>query len=431
VGVIPALQAARADVRETLTSGGRTGSDSAARQRLRRGVVLSEIALAVTLVAAAGLLVKSFLRVTEVDPGFQPEGLVTFNIDPAKETLQSATDARGYYSRLHQRLDSLPAVADSASVWKVAFSEDGGLNGLWRPDVPRDPEDRGTLVRWRPVTHNYFDVAGLRLQRGRLFTADDREGEAVTVISQAAADEMFPGEDPIGMQIATSMEGPTVPLRIVGVVEDLKLAGLDRESPAVSYRPYAQIDEIMSRYEMYSRWIVVRTETAAAPTMATTVRNAIRAEDPTALFADYVAMPTAISNSLATRRATMTLLAVFALSAVTLGAIGIYGVMAYSVRQRAREISIRVALGATQNRVVWNVVADALKVAIGGSVVGLLLTLGAARAVQEFLFEVDVFDPVVLAVAAGSAMLVAITASLLPAWRAAQADPAVTLGSDA
>jgi len=430
VGVIPAIQASRSDVRETLTSGGRSGSDSAGRQRLRRLVVLSEIALAVTLVAGAGLLVKSFLRVTEVDPGFRPDGLVTFNIDPAKETLQSAADARSYYERLQRRVDAVPGVAGSASVWKVAFSEDGGLNGLWRPDVPRDPEDRGSLVRWRPVTHNYFAIAGLRLQRGRLFTADDLEGEAVTVISQAAADELFPGEDPIGMQIATSMEGPAVPLRVVGVVEDLKLAGLDREGPAVSYRPYAQIDEIMTRYEMYSRWIVVRTEAATPPAMATTVRDAIRVEDPTALFADYVAMPTAISNSLAARRATMTLLTVFALSAITLGAIGIYGVMAYAVRQRAREISIRVALGATQRRVIRDVINDSLKVALGGVVLGLLLTFGAAQWVREFLFEVDAFDPVVLAVAAGSAMLVAVTASLLPAWRAAQADPATTLGSD-
>jgi ABC-type antimicrobial peptide transport system permease subunit len=315
-------------------------------------------------------------------------------------------------------------------VWKVAFSEDGGLNGLWRPDVPVDPEDRGTLVRWRPVTPNYFGMAGMRLQRGRLFTAEDREGEPITVISQAAADAMFPGEDPIGMQVATSMEGPDVPLRVIGVVEDLKLAGLDRASPAVAYRPYAQLDEILTKHQLYQRWIVVRTANTAPTGMAATIRQAVRDEDPTALFADYVAMPTAISNSLAARRATMTLLAVFALSAVALGAIGIYGVMAYSVRQRAREISIRVALGATQNRVIKDILGDSLKVAGGGIALGLLLTMGAAGAVRQFLFEVDAFDPVVLAVAASSAVLVAVSASLLPAWRAAQADPATTLGSD-
>jgi len=219
-------------------------------------------------------------------------------------------------------------------------------------------------------------------------------------------------------------------LRVIGVVEDLKLAGLDRESPAVAYRPYAQLDAIMTRYQLYARWMVVRTATVAPPTMALTIREAVRAEDPTALFADYVAMPAAISNSLAGRRATMTLLTVFALSAVTLGAIGIYGVMAYAVRQRAREISIRVALGATQNRVIKDVLGDSLKVALGGVVLGLLLTFGGARVVQEFLFEVNAFDPVVLAIAAGSAVFVAISASLLPAWRAAQADPATTLGSD-
>ena len=430
VGVIPAIQATRSDVRETLTSGGRTGSDSAGRQRLRRLVVLSEIALAVTLVAGAGLLVKSFLKVTEVDPGFEPDGLVTFNVDPAKETFSSGSEARQYYQRLQERLDSLPGVAETASVWKVAFSEDGGLNGLWRPDRPIDPGEQSELVRWRPVTNNYFATAGLRLQRGRLFEADDEGGEPVSVISQATAEVLFAGENPIGKQILTTMERE-VPLRVIGVVEDLKLAGLDRAGPAVAYRPYAQIDEIVNTYGWFHRrWIVLRTTGSPAPGLAATIRNAVRAEDPTALFADFVAMPTAISNSLTARRATMTLLAVFALSAVALGAIGIYGVMAYAVRQRAREISIRVALGATQNRVIRDVITDSLKVALGGVALGLVLTFGAAQWVREFLFEVDAFDPVVLAVAAGSAMLVAVTASLVPAWRAAQADPAATLGSD-
>ena len=429
VGVIPALQAARCDVRDTLTSGGRTGSDSAGRQRLRRLVVVSEIALAVTLVAGAGLLVKSFLKVTAVDPGFQPDGLVTFNIDPAKETFSSGSEARQYYQRLQERLDALPGVDETASVWKVAFSEDGGFNGLWRPDKPLEPGERSELVRWRPVTDNYFSTAGLRLQRGRLFEADDEGGEPVSVISQAAAEALFAGENPIGQQILTTMERE-VPLRVIGVVEDLKMAGLDRAGPAVAYRPYSQLDEVLTTYGLYRRWIVLRTAGAPAPGMAATIRNAVRAQDPTALFADYVTMPTAISNSLAARRATMILLAVFALSAVTLGAIGIYGVMAYAVRQRAREISIRVALGATQNRVIRDVIGDSLKVALGGVVLGLALTFGAAQWVREFLFEVDAFDPAVLMVAAGSAILVAVTASLLPAWRAAQADPAATLGSD-
>ncbi len=429
VGVIPALQAARSDIRETLTSGGRTGSDSAGRQRLRRLVVLSEIALAVTLVAGAGLLVKSFLRLTDVDPGFQPAGLVTFNIDPAKETLSSASEARQYYRRLQERLDAIAGVDEAASVWKVAFSEDGGLNGLWRPDRPLEPGERSELVRWRPVTANYFSTAGLRLQRGRLFDDSDEDGEPVSVISQAAADALFAGEDPLGKQILTTMENE-VPLRVVGVVEDLKLAGLDRAGPAVAYRPYNQLDEVLTTYGWYTRWMVLRTASSAAPNLASTIRNAVRSEDPTALFADYVAMPTAISNSLAARRATMTLLTVFAFSAVTLGAIGIYGVMAYAVRQRAREISIRVALGATQRRVIRDVVSDSLRVGVGGVVLGFLLTLGTARWVREFLFEVDIFDPAVLAIAAGSALLVAVTASLLPAWRAAQADPATTLGSD-
>jgi predicted permease len=430
VGVIPAFQAARADVREALTSGGRTGSDSAGRQRLRQAVVLSEIALAVTLVAGAGLLVKSFVRLTEVDPGFQPQGLVTFNLDPARETLASPADARAYYTRMHERIDALPGVVESASVWKVAFSEDGGINGFWRDGQRPGNDEEWSLVRWRPVTANYFATAGLRLARGRFFGPDDVAGEPVTVISAAAAEELFPGEDPIGEAVFTTMEVET-PLRVIGVVEDLKLAGLDRSGPAVAYRPYAQLDGVLAEFQFpHKRWMLIRTEPGAQAATATSLRAVVRGEDATALFADFVTMPSAISGSLAARRATMTLLTLFALSAITLGAIGIYGVMAYAVRQRAREIGIRVALGATSGRVIRDVIRDALRVAAGGVAVGLILTYAATRSVQEFLFEVDALDPTVLGGAAAAAVAVAISASLLPAWRAARVDPATTLGSD-
>ena len=250
------------------------------------------------------------------------------------------------------------------------------------------------------------------------------------VISQATADALFAGRDPIGQSVVTTMERE-VPIRVIGVVEDLKLAGLDQASPAVIYRPYSQLDEVLDFFGFpHTRWIVVRTEGGAGTATAASLRSAVAEQDSTALYADFVTMSAAISNSLAARRATMTLLALFAISAVVLGAVGIYGVMAYSVRQRAKDIGIRVALGATRDRVVREVVFDALKVATGGVLLGLVLTYGAASWVQQFLFEVDTLDPAVLAGAAAAAIGIAVTASLLPAWRAAQVDPATTLGSD-
>jgi predicted permease len=428
VGLGPALHAARADVREALAAGGRAGSDSRGRQRLRRGIVLAEIALAVTLVASAGLLVKSLLRLSSVDPGFRPEGLVTFQVDPAAGTVSSAAQAHQYYTQIQRRIEAIPGVTGSTSVWKVAFSEDGGLNGFYRADVPIDPSTDAKLVRWRPVQGNYLETVGIRLRQGRFFGPEDRGGEPVVVVSEAAARALFPGEDPIGKRVLTTAERG-LELRIVGVVEDLKLAGLDRDAPSVAYRPYLQIDEAVDRHGFWSRWIVVRTQGAAAPGMATAIREALRAEDPTALFADYVTMPGAIRSSLATRQALVILLAFFALSAVTLGAIGIYGVMAHAVRQRKREIGIRAALGATRGRIVTDVLRDGLGVAVAGAVVGLLLTGALARVVTGFLFEVDPLDPWILGAAASSAMLIALTASLWPAIHAARSDPAAALTS--
>ncbi|NKB86736.1 MAG: FtsX-like permease family protein [Acidobacteria bacterium] len=429
VGVIPAVQAARSDVRDALSAGGRSGSDSAGRQRLRRTVVLAEVALAVTLVAGAGLLVKSFLRVTQVDPGFQPEGLVTFSLDPARETLGSAAEGRDYYRRMHERLRAVPGVSDVSSVWKLAFTEDGGINGLWEHGHMPAPDEPMELVRWRPVTDSHFGTTGMRLQLGRAFDERDIGADPVGVISQATADALFAGRDPIGQSIVTTMERET-PVRVVGVVEDLKLAGLDEASPAVVYRPYSQLDEVIDFFDFpQTRWVVVRTQAGSGAATAASLRSAVADEDPTALYADFVTMPAAISNSLAARRATMMLLALFAISAIALGAVGIYGVMAYAVRQRAKDIGIRVALGATRDRVVREVIVDAVKVAAGGVLLGLALTYAAASSVQQFLFEVDTLDPAILAAAAAAAIAIAVTASIVPAWRAAQVDPATALGS--
>ena len=430
VGIPPALHAARSDIRDALASGGRTGSDSRSRQRLRRSMVVAEVALAVTLVAGAGLLVKSFLRVVTVDPGFAPDGLVTFKVDPEETTVGSAAEAREYYRRMQERLASLPGVVQSSTVWKMAFNEDGGLNGFYRVDVPIDRSADAPLVRWRPVQQNYFATAGLRLQRGRLFGPDDAGGEPVGVVSQAAAEELFGAQDPIGQQVLTTAEDQ-VPVRVIGVVEDLKLAGLDRASPNVIYRPYAQLDGVIDLYGFYDRWVVLRTQGAVPPGLAATVRDAVRNVDPTALFDNYVTMPTAIRNSLSGREAMVTLLSFFAISAVILGAIGIYGVMAFTVRQREREIGIRFALGASRERIINDVLLEGLKVAGMGAVVGLLLTIGLARTVREFLFQVDAFDPWILAIAATSALLVSALASLWPALRAARADPARALATDA
>ncbi len=399
VGLIPALQASVSDVRAALAAGGRGGSETALRRRIRTAVVLAEVAMAMTLVAGSGLLIRSFLQVVRVDPGFRPDGLITFDLRPEEGSFASAAEATQYFDRIRANLAALPGVAAVSEVWKVPFSEDGGINSLYRADRELDPAADPPYGRWRPVSHDYFATAGIRLMRGRLFTAADDDGtEPVTVISETTARQLFGADEPLGERLLTSVEMET-PARVVGIVGDLRLRGLDQESPAVVYRPYAQLPELLERYGFYGRWIVLRFDGPAPPSLAATIRGVVRDADPTALVAGYTTMTDAIRGSLSQRRVTMTLLGLFAGAALLLGAIGVYGVLAYSVRSRRREFGIRVALGATRGRIVRSVLSDALSLALLGSAIGLGLTMLLSRALESFLYDVSVFDPWVLAAA--------------------------------
>ncbi len=430
VGVIPALQSSRSDVRAALATGGRGGSESARRRHTRRAVVLAEVAMAVTLVAGSGLLIKSFLQVTRVDPGFRPQALAVFDLRPEEGSIGSAAEATQYFDRIRSELDAIPGIAGISEVWKVPFSEDGGINSLYRGDREIDPTVDPPFGRWRPVRHDYFATAGIRLVRGRLFdAADEASTEQVAVISEATARSLFGMDDPLGELLLTSIEMET-PARVVGVVGDLRLGGLDQASTAVVYRPYAQMPGLLERYGFYGRWIVLRLEEQAPAGLATTVRDVVRGIDPTALIAGYTTMSDAIRVSLSQRRGTMTLLGLFAGTALLLGAVGIYGVLAYSVRSRRREIGIRVALGATRGHIVRGVLRDALSLAILGSAVGMGLTVLLSRTLDSFLFEVSPLDPWVLTAAVATAALLAVASALQPALRAGRQDPASTLSED-
>ena len=429
VGVIPALHASVSDVRAALTAGGRGGSETALRRRTRTAVVLAEIAMAVALVAGSGLLIRSFLQVMQVDPGFRPDGLVTFDLRPEQGRFSSAAEAKDFFARVRGDLGALPGVTAVSEVWKVPFSEDGGINALYRADREIDPAVDPPFGRWRPVSHDYLTTAGVRLVRGRLFTATDEEGtEPVAVISETAARQLFGAGQPLGQRLLSSVEMDT-PVRVVGIVGDLRLGGLDQESPAVVYRPYDQLSELLERYDFYGRWIMLRFSGAAPASLPVTVREIVRDIDPSALVASYTAMNDAIRGSLSQRRATMTLLGLFAGAALLLGAIGIYGVLAYSVRSRRREFGIRLALGSTRGRIVRGVLSDALSLATLGSAIGLGLTMLLSRALESFLYDVSVFDPWVLTVAVVTTVVLAVLSALYPAVRAGREDPARALES--
>lgn len=428
VGAASAWQVSRAEAASVLTEATRGASDSRGRRRLRSGIVMVEIALAVTLAVGAGVLFKSFLRLQAVDPGFRTEDVVTFRVEPVEGTFQSALEAEIWFDAVRTELSRLPGVVAVTEAWKAPYVEDGGINGIRRTDRAVDPEALAPLVRWRPVPADYFQVAGLRLLAGRTF--DSRDGEAsepVAVISARTAQDVFGAEDPIGKAVSVSVERDN-PATVIGVVDDVRLGGLDGEPSAVVYRPYEQIRELVTRYGFYARWLVLRTEGPLAPDLAAAARRIVRANDPEALVADFTTLQGAIGRSIRGRRATTTLMASFAAAALLLGAIGTYGVMAYSVRQRYREIGIRVALGATRRAIVGKVLREALTMAALGAALGITLASLLSGLVRGFVFEVDPLDPAILVAVVGVMALVALGAALGPAWRAGCADPARTLG---
>jgi len=429
VGVTPAWQSTKPDLREGLGGESRATTDTRARRRLRSAIATAEVAIAVILLVGSGLLIKSLWHASQVDPGFRPTGLITFDLVPEYGRLDSHLQAQAYYAALNQRLEAIPGVSSAASINTAPLAPDGAIVSLYRPDRPPAPGTRPPIARWRPVSLEYLRTAAIPLLAGRDFLASDVPGgPQVTVLSRSAADALFPDGDALGNEVIGGLEGE-IPLTVVGIAGDVKINGLDQESPLVFYRPYAQVGSTAQIFRSHSRSLLLRTG-GDPEALATSVRAAVRSVDPNALIANLRTMPHAISRSLTRRRVTMIVLSVFAATALILGAIGVYGVMGYTVQQRRREIGIRVALGASGATIVRRVLRDGLAIATLGTTVGLAVSLALSRTLQSFVFHVSTVDPLVLLAACAVAIGFAVTATLLPARRATVVDPVEALSSE-
>ena len=255
-----------------------------------------------------------------------------------------------------------------------------------------------------------------------------RSGEQVVVISEAAADQLFLGEEALGKRIVVGLEQELV-ATVVGVVADVKSLGLDQDSPPTLYRPFRQAGATFERLSWTTHTLVLRTD-GLPEGLAAQVREAVRSLDRNALITAIRSMPEAISDSMSGRRVTMILLSLFTSTAVLLGAIGVYGVMGYSVRERTKEIGIRIALGASRGRVLREVLFDAMKIAGVGTAIGLAVALALSRTLESFVFGIEPTDPWVLAAATAMSIAVALLASYVPARRAGVADPMEALSTD-
>lgn len=429
VGLGPTLRSIQADLRNDLDAGGRGLIAPRGRGGVRAGIVVGQVALAVVLLSASGLLVKSFWLTTRVDPGFRPDGLFAFDLVPEAGRIDSAAQIHAYYGLVRDRLEAIPGVTAEAEINAAPFRSDGWIMGYYPEDNPPSGGAEPPIGRWRPVTPGYFRALGVTLLGGRVFTESDRaDGQQVAVISRGAAHQLFGDQDPVGRRIVVGLEN-NEPVTVVGVVGDVMALGLDQESPAVVYRPYAQVDAAVGRVIGGSRAVLLRTD-AEVHGLATQVRGAVRSVDPNALVRDFVSLPTAIAGSLAQRRSTMIVVSLFTVTALILGTVGVYGVMAYRIRERGRELAIRVALGASSGDVFRDVLLSGLTIAGVGTAIGLALALALSRSLEGFVFHIPTQDPWVLAGAAALSVGAALLASYRPARRAGRADPVEALSSD-
>jgi putative ABC transport system permease protein len=419
-GLVPSYGLARSNSAERLKEGGRN-SDSRSGGRLRAALVVSEIALSIVLLAGAGLLIRSFLLLGQVQTGFQTptERLLTLQLSPAGPSYREQPRLIAYWNQVMSRVQALPGVQSAAVAITLPPDRVAFMDGFEIPG--RTPKEGGPVVPVPWVTYDYFGTLGIPVLRGRVFDRRDKPGSpGVVVISEALARRYFPGEDPIGQRLkhgGPSLNNPY--WEIIGVVGDAKYQGLAAENAPVYY-------ESADQYSSRPMWLVVRTSGHARQWLSA-VRAEIRAIDPNVPVARAGSMEEALYESVALPRFRTTVMIIFAFSALLLAAVGIYGVLAYSVERRRQEIGVRMALGATPPGVVRLVIGQGSRLVSLGIVIGLAGAFGLTRVLQKMLFGVSASDTVTFAGAALVLGAVAIVASLIPAWRAARVDPVTAL----
>ena len=418
-GLLPAVRVSRPRLSEALKEGGRAASASLNRNRARAALVASEIAVALMLLIGAGLLIKSFFRYENVPPGFQPDRILSLRISLTSARYPNLQQAGAGLSEILRRIEQVPGVKSAGSIQFPPLSGLRSATGFWVADEPAPKPGDEPVTDVSIVTPGYFGTMSIPLIRGRLFDQRDRAGAPqVVIISQALARQQFPRQDPIGRPLFVQW-GRKTPYQIVGVVGDVRQIGLDREPAPNVYFPDAQEPN-------GGGTLVIRTP-ADPMKLAPAIEQVIHAYDRDQAIADIQPLEAYLASSVARPRFQSVLIASFAGLALLLAAIGIFGVMSYSVAQRAHEIGIRVALGARSGQVLRLVVGQGLALALTGTAAGLAGAFALTRYLKSLLFEVSPTDPMTFIAVPLLLCAVALAASYIPARRATRLDPMVTL----
>jgi putative ABC transport system permease protein len=424
-GIIPALTGAGANLHESLREGGRTGS-GARGNRTRAAFVVLEVALALVLLVGAGLLVRSFVRLLDVDPGFDPSHTLTMRVSLPRARYGGEGQQAQFFDRFFREIDALPGVKAAGAVSWLPMAGLGAATSMEIVGQPKPPRGQEPVTDVRVMTHRYLEAMGVPLLKGRLFNETDAaDTTGRIVINETMARKHWPGEDPIGKRVRINWGSPAVEDEIIGVVGDVKHYGLDTPASAVRpmiYWPYA-------RYPYGTMTVAIKT--AGDPTsLVNTLGGVLRRLDPDLALAGVRTMEDVVSSSVAERRLTMLLLTILAGAALVLAAVGIYGVIAYSVTQRTQEIGIRMALGAQRADVLRMVVRQALLMVAAGIAAGAAGALLLTRLMEGLLFDVTPTDPVTFALVSTVLIGVAVVASGVPGLRATRVDPVIALRAE-
>ena len=416
-GLAPALHASKPDLNESLKDGGRNSGEGRHGRRMRNVLLVTEVALAMMLLAGAGLMIQSFARLARVNPGFAPEQLVTFDFSLAGRAYDENSKRIGLIKQLRERVQIKPGIRSVTSVYGLPFGTMlNAVVGMVIDGRPKSDSRGSGRAAWRVVSPSYFNTMSVSLLNGRAFSEglDTPNSPPAAIINETFARKYFPGEEPVGRRIQIFTLS-TNWHEIVGVLSDVKLTGLDATA----------IPEIYQSDSQNGEWMFSLVVRSSLPFRQ--VERIVRTE-ATAVNKDLPpfnirTMEQAISTSLAPRRFTMMLIGLFATLAVTLTAVGIYGVVSYSVSRQTREIGLRMALGAPRRAVLALVLRQGMTVVLVGTSVGLAGSLALTHLLANQLFGVSATDPATFAIVALVLMLVALTACYVPARRATQVDP--------
>jgi putative ABC transport system permease protein len=414
-GLMPALQASKPNLDETLKEGAKGASSTGSRHRLRGALVVAEVALSLVLLVGAGLMIRSFMAMLRDDTGFNPHNVLSFQLSLSGEKYSEAQQ-RGFYDQLLKRLETLPGVVAAGAISILPVSGNNQNDTFEIAGRPPFEKGKGPDAGYRVVTPEYFDAIGMSLRRGRDFTASDNElAPGVVIINETLASRFFPNQEAIGQRIITGGG----PMEIVGVVGDVKDLGLDRVPRPSLYVPYAQ----NPRTNMG-----VALRAAIEPTaLAAAARDEVMKLDPTQPVSNLKTVERMIHERTSPKRLMAATMGVFAAIALLLAGVGLYAVMAYAVSQRRHEIGVRMSLGARSRDILLLITGQGLKLTLAGLALGMAGAFALTRVMQPLLYGVTATDPLTFVLISLALAGVALLACWIPARRATKVDPMIAL----